>query len=416
MKKVLIWLVIVIVVAALGYVGYTQVKANPSLAQGKATPAPTLAPVKADDRVAAEGKVAPIMDTTFGFSMSGQVTEVLVKEGDAVEAGQVIAKLDAEQLEISVAEAQANLAAAEARLAQAKAGPEAEDIAVSQAAVEVAQTGVTTAEAALASARAQLAKAKSGATAEAIAIAERQIEAAKNSLWAAQAQRDAICGRVGKGAKEVDCDAAEAGVNRSEEEVRIAQLQLEQLKASVRPEDVAVAQAGVKQAEGALATAQAQVKQAEANLARVKMSPAAEAIAGAEAGVEQAKPLVAKAQAALKDTELRAPFAGVIVGLDVKPGQYVAAAAPVCKLADLSAWQIETTDLSELNVIYVEVGKPVTITLDALPDVKIPGKVTRIEELGAESRGEIVYKVIVAPDEQHPAMRWNMTAEVTIEK
>ena len=54
------------------------------------------------------------------------------------------------------------------------------------------------------------------------------------------------------------------------------------------------------------------------------------------------------------------------------------------------------------------------ITVDALPGVEIPGKVTRIRAYGENRQGDIVYMVVVKPDRQDERLRWNMTASVSI--
>jgi HlyD family secretion protein len=83
-------------------------------------------------------------------------------------------------------------------------------------------------------------------------------------------------------------------------------------------------------------------------------------------------------------------------------------------LADLSSWQIETEDLTELNVVRVREGDAVTISFDALPGFELPGTVSAIEPLGANRQGDIVYTVVVTPDSWDERLRWNMTATVQI--
>ncbi len=87
---------------------------------------------------------------------------------------------------------------------------------------------------------------------------------------------------------------------------------------------------------------------------------------------------------------------------------------PVAWLADLSEWQIETDDLTELNVVNVEVGAPAAITFDAIPDLELPGTVVHVGAIGENKMGDITYTVIVAPDEHDDRLRWGMTALVTI--
>jgi HlyD family secretion protein len=437
MKKVLIAVAVLAVLAAAVFGGLTFLRG--SVSEAKGVPEPTQPAVKAPNLVVAEGAVAPAQSVLLGFEQGGTLAKVTVVEGQAVAAGQVLASLDDTRLRNAVSEAEANLATAEAQLLRAQAGPLQEDIMTAEAAVDVAragvdaaqaavavaQTGVQDAEAAVATARANLARVQAGPAEESVAIATRRVEAAKNALFTAQSQRDIACSQPGKAA----CNAGQGAVQQAEEEVRIAELQLQALKRGASQQDIAVAQAQVEQAQGQVAaaqarvaqaqeqvtTAQAGVKQAEANLARAKRGPSDADLAVVRSQVEQARVAVTHAKAALADAELRAPFAGTVVVLNARAGEFIGAGQPAVQLADLEHWQIQTTDVTELTVVKVAVGAPVTITLDALPGEQFAGKVTRIKALGESRRGDITYQVTVAPDIQDPRMRWNMTAEVTIE-
>jgi HlyD family secretion protein len=138
-------------------------------------------------------------------------------------------------------------------------------------------------------------------------------------------------------------------------------------------------------------------------------------IAAAEAEVAAARATLTQAKAALAETELKAPFAGTVAALDARVGEQVGLGTPLVQLADLSAWQIETDDLTEINVVRVAEGAPVAISFDALPDIRMAGKVTRIKPLGENKQGDMTYRVVIAPDQTDPRLRWNMTASVAIE-
>lgn len=380
-------------------------------------PTPTAAAsvkgIQAGERIIAEGRVIPVKSADLNLSSTGIVAEVLVAEGDQVKQGQPLVRLDSKRQAAAVAQAQANLAAAEAQLAKLQAGATAEEVAVAEQAVEVARAGLKTPTAAVASAQANLNRLQAGATPEELAIAQRRIEQAKNVLWNMQNKRDSVCGV--KGIAKADCDSAQAEVGRAEEEVRIAELQLQQMQKGPRKEDVAAAQAQLQQAQGQLATAQAQLHQAEANLAKVTRGATAEDIAAARAQVDQARAAVEQAKVALAETELRAPFDGVVAIVNVQVGEVVPAGSFAVRLADLSAWQIETTDLTELNIAKVREGIPASMTFDALPGLELHGKVTKIAPYGESKQGDIVYTVIITPDQQDTRLRWNMTAKVSIE-
>jgi hypothetical protein len=81
-------------------------------------------------------------------------------------------------------------------------------------------------------------------------------------------------------------------------------------------------------------------------------------------------------------------------------------------IADFSSWLIETTDLTEIDVVNLSEGQPVTVTLDAVPDAKLTGVIQSIGQSYEEKQGDIVYPVTVALDDSHPSLRWGMTAVV----
>jgi HlyD family secretion protein len=101
--------------------------------------------------------------------------------------------------------------------------------------------------------------------------------------------------------------------------------------------------------------------------------------------------------------------------MDLKVGQQIAAGLPVAQLADTSRWLVETTDLTELNVVDVQVADRVSVSVDALPDAMLVGSVQSIKPLGENILGDITYKVTVALEDSDPRLRWNMTAAATIE-
>lgn len=275
-----------------------------------------LPPVKADNTVVADGKVVPVHSATLSFVGSGVISSVLVKDGDNVKSGQLLAKLDSARQAAAVAQAEAQMLRAQARLEELQAGARPQEVASATASLE--------------GAKARLARAKAGSPPLEISIAEA--------------------------------------------EVRAAQAQLDLVKAGQRPESIAAAKADV---------------------------------AAAKATLDQAK-------VALAETELRAPFAGTIAGTKVAKGEFVGTGTPIMRIMDTSAWEIDTEDLTEISVVKIAVGDPVSIEFDAIPNLKLPGKVTGINPLGESKSGDITYTVTVKPDKQDARMRWNMTATVSI--
>ena len=83
-------------------------------------------------------------------------------------------------------------------------------------------------------------------------------------------------------------------------------------------------------------------------------------------------------------------------------------------LADLSQLQVETTDLSEIDVAQIVVGDKAKVTFDALVDVVVEATVTRISDRASTGSG-VNYRVVLELDEIPSGLRWGMTAFVDIE-
>lgn len=363
--------------------------------------------------VSATGNVTAEWSQTLTFSTAGRVIEVLAKEGETVEAGQLLARLDPGDLELALKQAEAALRVSEAQLAKVQAGPSAEDLAAADVAVEIAQAGVKSAEAAVAAARANLERVKAGASAQEIAIAERRVEEAKNSLWGAQSQRDAICGRVQFGLSQAECDNAQATVQRLEESVRIAQLQLEQLRAGPKQADINAAQAQLAQALAQLESAQAQVRRAEVDRARLAKGASPEDVAVVQAQVEQARLNVEVARKRLRDLELRAPASGLLTLWTPHVGDLVSPGAPVGTLISPTKYYVRVA-IDESEIGRVRVGQNVHVSLDAFPNIPISGTVERISLSGASAQGIVTYDVWVTLDAQDLPLRPMMTALLDI--
>ena len=137
-------------------------------------------------------------------------------------------------------------------------------------------------------------------------------------------------------------------------------------------------------------------------------------IALAEARVSNAENQVAAAKAILADLELLAPFDGVISEVYINTSEWVSPGSPVLLIADLDHLQIETTDLSEIDVAKIMVGDPATVIFDALPDLVLEGTVVSIAPKAAEGSG-VNFPVVIQLNEIPAGLRWGMTAFIDIE-
>ncbi|MBC8076541.1 MAG: efflux RND transporter periplasmic adaptor subunit, partial [Chloroflexales bacterium] len=194
------WIAIGAVVIIIGIVAAVLLSGVGS-ASGAATLATTT--VKSGTLVASvdgSGTIAAARTLDVPFQASGTVTEVLVSEGDVVKAGQVLARVDARDLQAQVDSAQAGLASAQAHLRAAQEGSTTpQDVAAQQASVAQAEANlkktrqgnstaadIASAEASVRSAQAQLDALKSPSP-DKISTATLSVSQAQNSL---QSTRD----------------------------------------------------------------------------------------------------------------------------------------------------------------------------------------------------------------------------------
>jgi multidrug resistance efflux pump len=380
MKRLVTALITVAALAAAGYLawqsGWLGQAALPPV-----TPAAgaSLPPVKASGLVVAAAKVMPVRYAALSLQMGGGVAQVLVAEGERVEAGQLLLRLESKELELGLTQTEATLASAQARLAQLKRGPTPEDLAAAQQAVAAAQASYDRLLA---------------PDPDELTILKSDSDKAKVVLDQAQFAFDKIGG---------DTNPA-AGASIQRQTLQIAWVDYQK----------ALAAYNLKLHPGRALTEQAlsTIQTAKSQLARLQ--PAAEDLAAAQAAVDGARAARDLAAERLAKARLVAPFAGTLAAVDARAGETVSAGAPILRLADLSAFQFETTDLTELAVGRIKVGDAATVTVDALPGVEFPGKVTRIRGYGENRQGDIVYTVTVQPDRQDDRLRWNMTAAVNI--
>jgi HlyD family secretion protein len=294
---------------------------------------------------------------------------MLVNEGDHVDAKQVILRLAADRQKAAVAQAQA-------RLAQAMTAREGARRAWDNAVV--ARDNPQELDARIAQAQAQ------------VNTAKYQVDAARANATSAETQKDAAGGMAISPSQKVLMNQWYA-----------AQSQL------------AAAQATHDGAQNALQIlldmrARPIALEAQVDAAKALYDSTVSAVTVAQADLDSAN-------AVLADMDVRAPFAGTIMSIDIHVGEFAAPGTVVLRLADTSNWQIETTDLTELNIVNVSERASVTMTFDAIPGLELPGRVSKIKAYGGTRQGDIVYTLVIVPGQPDPRLRWNMTAKVTIE-
>jgi HlyD family secretion protein len=170
----------------------------------------------------------------------------------------------------------------------------------------------------------------------------------------------------------------------------------------------------ITEAENDLALDKAKMDDLQRKVDRLKGGVDAEQLPILEARLNTAHADVVAAEATIELYELRAPFDGVLLSLNLDVGESVAPMLPIAFLADTSIWTVETKDLAEIDVADVAVGDRAVIQLDAFPEEEFQGAVTKIDPVGREYLGDMTYKITITLDKADPRFLWNMTATVNI--
>jgi HlyD family secretion protein len=354
--------------------------------------------------VSATGSIEPQDQASLIFRGAGMVSDVFVEVGQSVESGQLLAQLDTTDLTLALANAKVAQEIATAQLAKLEEPPSMMDVAAAQAAVEVAQAGVASAEASLASAQASYGNLFSGPTDAQQVINEAQLRQAEINLKQAQQAYNKIK------------DQPDAGMMPQSQQLEQATVNYEVAKAqaakTVEPVNQAQQSQGlnqIAQAQSAIRQAQAQVVNARNNLDTLLEGPSEEDLIIARAQVKQAQLSVLQAENSLANARLIAPIAGVVSEVTIKVGEIANSARPAVVLTDLRDFEMKVL-VDEIDVRQVEVGQPVRLSVDALPGIDIPGKVTEIAPVASIVNNVVAYEVTIVPEPSDEPLRAGMSA------
>lgn len=360
-KKKTIWIIGGIVVIA-GIVGaFLLSQTNPSSAEDTA-PALQTSKVRTGDLVvsaAGSGSVLSSAQAELGFRTSGIVSAVYVRAGQAVQKGDILASLDNSAQQIAFTQADANLKAlfspsgiasyqlevVEAEIAYNYAlgmsytlgyaiGDE-DDIAILRSAVIVAEVAVTDAEekynSFVETPDGDVNKARALAT---LAEARIDLDSAKANLAYYESKPDALDAKT----IQANLDLAKAQFNEAKTALEI-----------VQSGDAASLSKTLGATDGTA-------------LDKLKMEYLA----------------FENTRIALENTNLTAPFDGVVVNLNLVPGQSVNT-NPVLTLTSMDKLQVKFY-MDETDLAGLSIGNRTIYTFNAYPETSLEGEVTMIEK------------------------------------
>jgi HlyD family secretion protein len=275
--------------------------------------------------VTASGRIEGREVTVAPKDIQGRVKRLLVDEGQTVSKGQLLAELDAAQLEARYATVSANIANL--------------DVQINQAALDVSYTAknsgasIAAAEAAVSSAQAHLARAQA-VLANSTSVYDRAVTLFRDAVISKQEFDQA---NLSRRTSDADVAAAEKDLARAEADLTLARASKDTI--GLKQQHVRALQASRRAAVGQLA-------EARANLA---------------------------------ERQILAPTDGTILSRPVEVGDVVSPGSPVFVMVDMSRLYLKVY-VPEPDIPKLRLGDPADVSVDAFPHRTFPARVSKISD------------------------------------
>ena len=459
--------------AGVGYTAYSQLTVKSRRETRRREKTVAVQRVNLPITISANGTIVPERSVNVSPKTSGMLKSLLVKEGDRVEKGQILAYMDDSNLQGQLTQTRGQLAAAEANLQKLLNGTRSQDIAAAKAVLAEQQASlekllngnrtqdIAVAQAQLAEQQANLQKLLKGNRPEDIAQAIAKLRDAEYAKKQAEEdfQRNQELYNAGALALQVANNSRTAR-DRAQTQVRQAQQAVALLRSGTRPEEIAAARAAVEQKRQALtlarsgarpediAAGRAAVEQKRQALALARSGARPEEIAAAQAAVEQKQQALAlleagsrpediaqaraqvlaargslqSVQALIGDTVLRAPFTGTVTRKYADPGAFVTpttagsavSSATSSSILSLASKNQLVANVAETNISQIRIGQAASIQADAFAGKTFTGKITQISPQSIVQQNVTSFEVkaaIINDDKQMLRSGMNVNVE-----
>ncbi|UJF32456.1 HlyD family secretion protein [Paenibacillus hexagrammi] len=327
-------------------------------------------------------------EVSASFKVGGRVTEILVKEGDAVKKGQVLARLQSDEIAAKVEQAKAAVALAQGKIAEAKGASATAEAKKQQGIAGVAVTAdtaeqqVAQAQAAVKAAQAKVDGLHNGARPEEKKQAEIQYQAAQEVFLLAEQNLGRLNAMLEEGlVAQADIDKVKASYQEAKMKRDLAEQQLNMATQGPREEEIRGAEALLEQAKAALSLAEAnretvKVRQGDVAAAEAAVQQAHGAIQSAESAENQAKAAQLEAETYLSYTELLAPSDGVILSQSAQVGELVGSGFPVFTMQSVEGRWAKFY-MPETSLAGLKAGDKISMTMLATGE-KLEGTVSTV--------------------------------------
>jgi HlyD family secretion protein len=322
--------------------------------------------------VSSDGNIALINDRKLTFQTSGIIKTVNVKEGDRVKAGDVLATIDTQPIELTISTASLAVKAAEIDLQTAKNAYEKITYPYSFSTFNIS------------------------------------VPDALNAISEAQRNIDNINTKIANSTNPVDFFALQQDVKKATDALNAARDKLK-ITSGQNPfaSSTTVSVGGFSTDVPTFSVANFWVFR-ETELA----------VSKAQLGLDKANNDLKQATDQLPKTIITAPINGIISQSNVKEGDNLSnvdySSKIIFYLVDTDNLELKGT-VDEIDVAMINLGQKTEITLDALPDAKIPGELTYIAPVSRVEGGVVVYDVkIKLQNKDGLPLKSGMTAKAEI--
>ena len=353
--------------------------------------------------VTGDGNIVASSHAKLSFSSGGKIDKIFVKAGDKVSRGDVLARLDASTLEL--AEAQAQAALSQAKLAWRTAERNMKDTQDTEGALNLAvlkaQTDVKTA-------RFNLEQTVDAYTWSDIKTAQAAVDDARRYLDAQIERSGSLLVQNADGTypgileyilgedflKTSVYEGWQTELLNARARLSTAEDRLAAMLSGSDPAAVAIKKLQLEAAEQAEAQAQQKLNN---GLMLISDDLAIKALAVETAGemVNLARESLDRASQNLTRATIVAPFDGIVASVGAKEGEFLSPAAfsgtTIVEIVDLGNMEL-TVDVDELDVVRVKTGQQVLISIDALPERQLEGRVVFISPVAREPVGVVLFE------------------------
>jgi len=399
--------------------------------------------------VSGTGQVSEDRTVNITPPSSGKLTAVSVKQGQKVKAGQPIAVLDETNNTISLNQAKAALASAQANYDQVLAGATSQSVQLAQLGIESDQQALANASSSLATVIKQQSQAVANAQSAYLNAGLQAVPSTANGGSGAIVLTGTYSGtnqgsytitayNTGGGLEYVisGLETATGPINKTSPiplgtmglymqfsgnfynndswTVSIPNLASASYTSSYNAYQQALTTqaSDILNAQNQVQSAENKLQQDQINLQVLQEPPTNQQLESAQASLTSAQAQLENAQITYQNNILTSPFDGQVAQLNSQVGDQVTGSTVVAVV--VSPQSLAVIPLNEVDVAKAKLGDKATMTFDAVDGLTITGTVAQIDNIGTVSQGVVNYNIKISFDAEDPRIKPDMSVNVDI--